>query len=158
MSLRMPCYYCFFKRFPFPWTQTFATSHASPAVMQQRCIFSGGHILSFSLSTLFSTLHPLQLGGLQLCTSQDQRLPLLAKSICVAIESLPNLLFSSPSPQIWVCVHPRFTSAPTTCRQTPQPFCGGSASLDGDEIETGRRLSRENRGITEATVFLMLKM
>ncbi len=63
-------------------------------VLQRRCIFSGGHILSFSfLSALLSTPHPLQLGELQLCTSQDQRLLLLAKSICVAIESLLNLLF-----------------------------------------------------------------
>lgn len=56
------------------------------------------HVLSFSvLHSLFTTLRPLQLVELQLCTSQDQRLLLLAKSICVATESVPNL---PPAPRL----------------------------------------------------------
>lgn len=63
--------------------------------------FSGGHILSF---IFLSTLHPLQLVELQLCTSQDQRLHLLAKSICVAIESpVFSVHLSSPP-------HPNYTN------------------------------------------------
>lgn len=77
------------------------------------CIFPGGHILSFSfLSALFSTLHPLQLAELQLCTSQDQRLLLLAKSICVAIESLPNLFCLPPPPYPTLGPHsPKYTDS-----------------------------------------------
>lgn len=103
---------------PFSPVLTFGMILVKSIVLQRRCIFSGGHILSFSfLSTLFSTLHPLQLGELQLCTSQDQRLPLLAKSICVAIESLPNLLFRSPGPYnpkyMNASIHPRFHECTT---------------------------------------------
>lgn len=104
---------------PFSPVLTFGMILVESIVLQRRCIFSGGHILSFSfLSTLFSTLHPLQLGELQLCTSQDQRLLLLAKSICVAIESLPNLLFRSPGPHnpkyTNASIHPRFHECPPT--------------------------------------------
>lgn len=101
--------------------------HVESVVLQQRCIFSWGHILSFSLlSTLFSTLHPLQLGELQLCTSQDQRLVLLAKSICVAIESLPNLLFSSPGPHT-PNTHP-YTHAFMSAPWNPHPSLADSSA------------------------------
>lgn len=88
---------------PFSLVLTFGVIPVKSTVLQQRCLSSGGHVLPFSvLRSLFTTLHPLQLVELQLCTSQDQRLLLLAKSICVATESVPNLLPPcSPPPHPW---------------------------------------------------------
>lgn len=133
------CMTCFPGVGPFPAVLTCVMVHVESVVLQQRCIFSGGHILSFSLlSTLFSTLHPLQLGELQLCTSQDQRLVLLAKSICVAIESLPNLLFSSPGPHT-PNTHPythAFMSAPCNPHPPPHPsLADSSANPKSEDIE-----------------------
>lgn len=64
--------------------------------------FSPGAMFSLSLgcAALFTALHPLQLVELQLCTTEDQRLPLLAKCICVATESLPDLLALAQKPPL----------------------------------------------------------
>ena len=117
-----------FRHVTFSLVLMFGMTLDESIVLQRRCTLSGAHILSFSF---LSTLQPLQLAELQLCTSQDQRTPSISQIHLCSDWITPQ----SSAPPTPTALPPTLPPAAPTVASTQRPWTHSYTSTHTHKIE-----------------------